>query len=164
MFKIPKFEKESFYIDSAIDAMQTYAINEKERIDDRFSKTPSTLEKSADEVRLNKRKDLELQKIRFLNDRLHITLKKLIKRFPKFRKLNKIYLKLIDTSNYKVDQIEDSIKRLQWITTQIDDLTKNTEQKIKRAKTQKTINFIMKKYLGKVNSYFSKKQTKLQNT
>lgn len=163
MFNIPKLEKESFYIDSAIEAMQQHATNEKDKIEERYKKTASTKDKTIDENRLNKRKDLELEKIRFLNMRLNQSLKKIIKQYPKFKKIDDIYIKLINTSPVKVADIEDSVKRLQWIALSIDQFTQNTEVKIKRTKSQQTVGFLMKKYLGKVNSLFSKNKQHFKN-
>lgn len=156
MFKIPKVENANFYIDSAMNSMQEFAIKERENIEERYNKTPSTKNKGFDVIKLNKRKDLELEKIRFLNQRLNTTIKKLIKNFPRLKKIDEIYIKLINTSQVPLKEIENSLSRLQWITNKIDEFTQNTEHKIKKAKTQQTTGFLMKKYLGKVNSLFRK--------
>ncbi len=158
MFKIPKIEKYSFYIDNAMNSMQEHATKERDKIDERYekNKSPGKKEKTIDEIKLNKRKDLELQKIRYLNERVHNSLKKIITRFPKFNKVDDIYTKLINTTDTKTANIQDAIRRIGWIIQTIDELTQNTENKLKKAKTQQTISFIMKKYLGKVNSYFKK--------
>jgi nucleolar GTP-binding protein len=158
MFKIPKIEKESFYIDQAMNSMQTYATKERQNIEDRFekNKNPRQKDKSSSELNLNKRKDLELQKIRFLNDTLQRSLKKVISQFPKFKQIDPIYLKLIDTTPTRVEHITDALQRLLWIINTIDEFTLNNEVKIKRARTSETVGFIMKKYLGRVNSLFRK--------
>lgn len=156
MFKIPKIENESFYIDQAMNSMQEIAQKKRNEIDRRFESVITSKKKTRDEINLDKRKDLELEKIRHLNDRINTALKNLIKRFPKFEKVDKIYLDLINTSEVPVPQIKDALARLLWIVNTIDEHTQNTEIKIKRAHTQQTVGFIMKKYLGRVNSYFRK--------
>jgi len=70
MFKISKVEESSFYIDQAMKSMQEYATKEREKIGERFEKSIGTFRKDLNDVNINKRKDLELQKIRFLNDRM----------------------------------------------------------------------------------------------
>ena len=164
MFNIPKIEKESFYIDQAIEAMQEYAKKERENIDNRFtrSKNPRLKEKAGQDLRLDKRKDLELQKIRFLNDRLNQSLKKLISRFPKFDKMDDIYKKLINTTDTPVSKMTDALQRLLWIANTIDEFTQNTETKLKKTKSQETSGFLMKKYLGRVNSLFKKNKEYFQ--
>ncbi len=159
MFKIPKIEKSDFYIDQCMKSMHEYAQKEKENITKRYSKNISNKKKTKEENNLNKRKDLELEKIRHLNKVINIQLKKLMKSFPDFRKINEIYIKLINTSNTKVKEINDAILRLLWITNTIDELTKNSEFKIKKARTDQTIGFLMKKYLGRVNSYYRKNKS-----
>jgi len=159
MFKIPKIENEQFYIDLCMKSMHEFAAKEKDNVQRRYSKVQSYAKKSKEETNLNKRKDLELEKIRHLNSRIEIQLKKLIKSFPNFKKIDEIYLKLINTSDTKVKEIEDALQRLLWITNTIDELTKNTEFKIKKTKTDQTIGFLMKKYLGRVNSYYRKNKS-----
>lgn len=166
MFKIPKVEKGSFYIDNAMKAMQEYAQKERTNIDNRFDKnkvTSRSLQKPLEETKMNKRKDLELQKIRFLNERVNYSLKKIISQFPKLKKIDPIYIKLINTSDIKLADMEDSLKRMLWITNAIDELTQTTEVKIKKTKSQETTGFLMKKYLGKVNSYFRKNKDVFTN-
>lgn len=156
MFRIPKIENSEFYIDQAMKHMQEYALKERDSITKRFANLERQKKKSTDVVNLDKRKDLELIKIRFLNESIHRKLKKLHSSFPKFKKVDEIYLKLINTSEIKVKKIESSLETLNKISYSIDELTQNIEHKIKYAKTQETVGFIMKKYLGKVNSYFKK--------
>lgn len=156
MFKIPKVEKESFYIDQAMKSMHEIAQKERDNIQQRFDKNASSNKKTREEVNLNKRKDLELAKIRYLNDTLNRMLRKLLKRFPDFRKVDDIYIKLINTNEIGVDEIKDSLSRILWIANTVDEFTQNTEYKIKKSKSQETVGFLMKKYLGKINSLFSK--------
>lgn len=159
MFKVSKVEESSFYIDQAMKLMQEYATKEREKIGERFEKSIGTFRKDFDDVNLNKRKDLELQKIRFLNDRLNDSLKKIIKSFPNFAKTQEVYINLINTSEVGVTEIKDALARLLWIVNTIDEFTQVTESKMKKTKTQKTMGFLMKKYLGKVNSLFYKNKT-----
>ena len=163
MFKIPKVEESSFYIDQAMKSMQEYATKEREKIGERFEKSIGTFRKDLDDVNREKRKDLELQKIRYLNDRLNDSLKKIIKNFPNFAKTQEVYINLINTSEVNVTVIKDALARLLWIVNTIDEFTQATESKLKRTKTQATIGFLMKKYLGKVNSLFYKNKTFFRN-
>ncbi len=156
MFKIPQIEKADFYIDQAMKAMQEFATNEREKIGERFKRVASTQRKQKDDVNLDKRKDLELQKIRYLNNHLNTSLRKIDKKFPHFEKVDQIYLKLINTSPVKVASIKDSLGRIIWIANTIDEFTQKTEHKIKYARTGETVGFLMKKHLGKVNSLFRK--------
>lgn len=159
MFRIPRVEKESYYIDKAMQSMQNFALKERENINERFEKSHKTKGKSYDEIRLNKRKDLELEKIKFLNEKLNEEIKKIIKKFPNFKEIDDIYIKLINTSQTKVKDILDAITRLLWIANSIDEFTQNSSFKIKKTRSQDTIGFIMKKYLGKVNSLFRKNKS-----
>lgn len=156
MFKIQKIENSSYYIDKAIKEMEEFATKTREEISQRFSKSTSTFDKSKDDNNLNKRKDLELEKIRYLNQNLNRRLKKIITSFPKMKNLDEIYIKLINTNEFTVNDISDALSRILWILNQVDDYTQNFQFKIKKAHTQKTIGFLMGKYLGKVNSLFRK--------
>ena len=159
MFNIQKIEKPSFYIDKAIKDMEIFAQKTRDDISNRFSKSKGTFNKTKDDNNLNKRKDLELEKIRYLNQNIHRRLKKVISSFPKMSKLDKVYLKLINTTDSKVADITDSLARILWIMNQTDEYTQNFEYKIKKAHTQKTMGFLMGKYLGKVNSLFKKNKS-----
>ena len=163
MFKIPKIEKSQIIIDRAMKNMQQYALNERESISERFKKNASTQKKKPEEIKLNKRKDLELSKIRYLSEKLNSTLRKTVSKFPRFEKVDDIYIKLIDTSDVSVNEIKDSINRLIWIANTVDEFSKKSEHKIKKAKTHDTIGFIMKKHLGKINSLFKKNKEFFQN-
>ncbi len=156
MFKIPKIEKATFYFDQVIKELDNYATKEREKISERFAKSGSTIKKLPDDIRLDKRKDLELQKIRFINDNSNKRIRKIIKSFPNMKNIDDIYIKLINTSETKVSEITDSLSRLLWIANSIDELTQSTEWKIKKSRSQETIGFLMKKYIGKANSYFRK--------
>ena len=156
MFKIQQIETANFYMDKAMDDMQQYASKIRPQIDQRFEKSKKTKDKTPIEINLNKRKDLELEKIRHLNDKLNSELKKIIKKYPRMNKLDEIYKKLINTADIKVKDIEDCLRRLLWIANTVDEFTQNTESKIKRTKTGQTVGFLMKKHLGKVNSLFRK--------
>ena len=162
MFNIPRIEKESFYIDQAMKSMQEYATKERLNIGQRFSKSVGTQRKTKEEVNLNKRKDLELEKIRYLNTSINRAMRKLIKRFPNMQKLDEIYLQLINTSETPIAKIKDSLSLLLWIANAADEFTQNTEWKLKKAKSQETLGFLMKKHLGKINSLFRKNKEAFQ--
>ena len=162
MFKLPKIEKSNYYIDKIMDDLGNFAQKSREEITIRWTKNLSTRRKDEDEIKLNKRKDLELEKIRFINAQVNNCVKKIISKYPKFVKIDQVYIKLINTSNAKVKDIEEAINRLRWIGNYSDELTQNIEVKIKKAKTHETISFIMKKYLGKINSLFKKEKNHFQ--
>lgn len=139
-----------------MDEMQNFALKEKEKIEERFKKSLGNKKKDLNEIKLDKRKDLELEKIRYLNDNVNTSLKKITKQFPKLKKLDEIYIKLINTNDIKLKDIEESLSKIMLICSMTDNLTQKTLFKIKKAKSQETIGFLMKKHLGKINSFFSK--------
>jgi nucleolar GTP-binding protein len=156
MFKINQIETSKFYADSLMNDLSEFALKKREEINERWAKNLSTRRKDSKEIALNKRKDLELEKIRYINDRLNRLVRSLSKQFPNFLKIDDIYIKLIDTSNAPVHEIKDALSKLKWIGDYCDEFTQVFEGKIKRAKTHETLGFLMKKYLGKVNSLFRK--------
>lgn len=156
MFKIPRIEKSSFYVDHALKNMEEYASVEKDKIQLRFSKIVSSQRKSKEEINLNKRKDLELQKVRYVNDKLNNYLRTIIRKFPELSQVDEIYVKLIDTSEVNSKKIREYLRNILDLANSIDDLSQKTEHKLKRAKTHTTQGFIMGKFLGKVNSMFEK--------
>lgn len=158
MFNIPKIQHANFYIDQAIEQMQQYAVKQREEIQTRWSavRTEKQKKRTTDDVNIEKRKDLELQKIRFLNQKCNEQLRKIAKSFPNFSTIDTIYTELINTSQTPVPKIKDALGRLYWIGDSIDEFSQTTELKIKRARTNQTIGFIIKKYLGKVNSLYKK--------
>lgn len=162
MFKIPQIEKSTYYVDKAMESMQEYATKERDKIGDRFERSKGTAKKEQSNVNFDKRKDLELQKIRFLNDRLNESIRKINRRFPDFRKMDEIYKKLINTGQSKVPHIQDALARLLWIANTVDDFTQKTEHKLKTVKSQETAGFLMKKYFGRVNSLFRKNKEYFQ--
>ena len=159
MFKINKIEKPKIYVDKSIKLMEEFAIKQRGEISKRFEKTVSTFKKDKETNNLNKRKDLELEKIRFLNNDLNNRIKKIIKTFPNFKILDEVYLKLLNTSNHKVPEVTDALARLLWISNMIDDFSQNFEHRIKKSSNQKSIGFMMGKYLGKINSLFRKNKS-----
>lgn len=156
MFKIDKIESAQYYIEMAMKSMQSAAEKERNSISERYSKNSSTQRKTPDEIKLNKRKDLELHKIRQLNEKINTQLRKISKRFPDFRKIPNIYIELINTADVSADKIKRYSDELIKMADFADDLSQKTEYKIKKAKTQQTLDFIMKKHLGKINSLFQK--------
>ncbi len=156
MFKIPQVEKSSYYIDKAMKSMQEVALKEREKIKERYSKNLGMRRKEKEEINLNKRKDLELFKIKYLNEQINRDVRKIVKRFPNFLKVSEIYIKLINTSQTPVSNIKDSLSLIKWIGDASDEFTEKTQFKIKKAKTSETIGFLMKKHLGKINSLFRK--------
>ncbi|NQZ84478.1 MAG: 50S ribosome-binding GTPase [Nanoarchaeales archaeon] len=156
MFKIPKIEKENFYIDRAMKSMEAFAAKEKLVVDNRFKRVATFQRKSKEDNNLNKRKDLELQKVRHLNSRVNNDVRKLIRTFPNFMKVDKVYLDLINTSETSTSMIKEALNDLKWICDGCDEFTQKSEFKLKTVRSQETMGYIMKKYLGRVNSLFSK--------
>lgn len=154
MFKIGKIERGTYYIDRIMEEMGNFAQKTREEIDQRWENTPSTKKKDNETIKLDKRKDLELQKIRFINEQVNRDLRKLHKKFPNFVKVSQVYQDLINTSTTPVKDIKGALSSLMWITQRCDELTQQSEIKIKHAKTHETVGFLMKKYLGRVNSLF----------
>lgn len=159
MFKIQKQEKEKILVDLCIKSMQEYAQKQRNEITKRYSKIVHSKNRTKEETNLNKRKDLEIQKISYLNFKINNQLKKIIKSFPNFKKIPKIYIDLINTSDTNTNKIQDALARILWIINSVEELTENSVEKLKRCKTQNTASFIMKKYLGKINSYYNKNKT-----
>ncbi len=158
MFRLPKVEKSNYYIDRIMDEMGEFAQKTRDEISRRWANNPGTKRKELNEITLNKRKDLELEKVRFMNTKVNQCVRAISNPYPKFAKVDEVYIKLINTSESKVKEIEEALNRLRWIGNYCDELTQNTLDKIKKAKTHNTIGFIMKKYLGKVNSLFRKEK------
>jgi len=156
MFKINKIGTSSHYADSLMDELTEFAKKKREEINDRWKRNQGTKRKEVTEIALNKRKDLELEKIRFMNTQLNRLTRRIQKQFPNLIKIDEVYIRLINTSNAPVSQVKDALSKLKWIGDYCDEMTQTFEGKIKRAKTHETMGFLMKKYLGKVNSLFRK--------
>ena len=156
MFKILQVEKSSYYIDRAIESMQDAAVKEREKINERYRRNIGMRKKERDDINLNKRKDLELFKIRYLNEQINRDVRKIVRSFPNFLKVGDVYIKLINTSQTSISKIKDSLSLVKWIGDAADEFTDKTQFKIKKARTGDTIGFIMKKHLGKMNSLFRK--------
>jgi len=156
MFKIPRIEKSNFYLECAINAMQEKALTQKQLISKKYSKIPKDKNLTAQEYNLRKRKELEIIKIQTLNVKINKYLKKIIEKFPKKEHLEDIYIKLIDSSDVPFNSIEENLENIDSICFGCDVLTTKTIQKITDVKTQKTCDYIIKKYLGKISKTFKK--------
>ncbi len=156
MFKLPKIENSEYYYTSAIKIMEEYAEKEKKEINTRWSRTVSTQRKSREEILIDKQKDLELQKVRYLNGTVNRQLRKIVKKFPKFSVIKPFYHELIETSDYSVDEIQKAIDDLNSLVLRCDEISQMTLVKLKKAKTHKTMGYIMKKHLGKIGALYDK--------
>ena len=154
MFNIPKVQTFKHYSDKLIKNMETFALKKREKIDKQFKRLKTN--QTPQQKKLNMRKDLELAKINFINIQANTILRKIISNFPKRKNLSNIHRELIDNSTTPLESQEESTHKLSEIANKIDATTQNFEEKIKRAKTHTTINFLMKKFLGKINSNFTK--------
>jgi nucleolar GTP-binding protein len=158
MFKIPKIEDAQFYFSKSMKEMEEMAIKQRDQIGERFTRSKGTAKKNPDLMRLDMRKDLELYKIRYLNETLNRKLRKVKSFFPRFQKTQDIYLKLIDTCLSPVQEIEKALEDIESLLMELDELTQKSEHKIKKAKSQQTVQFIMQKYLGKLNKNVEKRE------
>ena len=162
MFKIPKVFPYKFYSDKVFLEMEKLAIKKREELDLKFKKNFIKC-KNKDDLLLNKRKDLELEKITGLNFLANKNVKLFVKSFPNFKKIDRIYIELINTTEINCEIIETSISSILKIPNKIDLLSQEIILKIKRAKTPQSISFLLKKFLGKVNSYFKLEKKNFEN-
>ena len=163
MRDLKKIENPKFYVDRAIKLMGESANKTRDEISKKYSKSTRFSLQEKDTQNLNKRKDLELSKIKFLEIHLSKVLSKMILDFKPFRNLGKIYIDLLDASNLKYDNLLKSLEKLNWIKLQIEKLVYTFERKIKISKSDKTVGFVLKKFLGRLNSYFTKEKTHFLN-
>ena len=152
MFDKINIEKPQFYVDQSIKAMETFISKKKTEIDTKFKKVVSFQKRSKEFINLNKQKDLEIEKVKFINIRLNKYLTKIIKSFPK--KFDEIYIDLINTQKISHSDIKNSLDGLWEIKNKLDKITKSFDEKIKKTKTNKTLDFVIKKFLGKVKKLF----------
>lgn len=162
MFRINKIENPKYYVDKYIKHMGEYAIKQREEIEQRFRLNAGSHRKTKDNLNLNKRKDLELEKIRYLCKNLNQVLQKIISSFPKFERLHPIYIDLLNTNFKKLSDLEDALDRFNWIRKEIEKLGDNSIHKIKKTDFNNAIGFTMGKFLGKVNSLFIRNKTYFQ--
>lgn len=157
MFKIPKVQTAEFYATQCIESMQTYALKEREDITRRWEKSEQAKKKlKGEEIILNKRKDLEMQKIRYINKQAFNQLQKLQSKLPKAHKIPQIYQELLDTSKVSLKEYKEALKVVRQIQDDIDILCSKYLPKIQYAKGHDTLKFQFKKFLGKFNSYYAK--------
>jgi nucleolar GTP-binding protein len=150
MFNKIKIETSKFYLEQAIKSMERYAGKKKDEIQLNYRVNVALIKKEYSFKKLNKQKDLELGKIDFFNVRINSYFTKIIDNFPKFRRLAPIYVDLINLQNTKIEKIEEYLIDIQQLKNRIDEISVNQSVKIKNAKTNQTICFIIKKYFGKV--------------
>ena len=152
MFENINIENPQFYVDNCIKSMENFISKKKLEINTKYSKVISFQKKSKEFINLNKQKDLEIEKIKFINIRLNKYLTKIIKSFPK--KFDEIYIDLINTQKINHSDIVNSINKLYELKNKLDKITKSSDEKIKKAKTNLTLSFIVKKFFGKVKKLF----------
>ncbi len=157
MYKIPKVQTSEFYATQCIESMQTYALKERDDITRRWEKSEQAKKKlKGTEIILNKRKDLEMQKIRYINRQAFAQLQKLQSKLPKTHKIPNIYQELLNTSTVSLKEYKESLRTISQIQDDIDILCSKYLPKIQYAKGHETLKFQFKKFLGKFNSYYSK--------
>ena len=86
MFNISKVENHDFYIDMIFKNLNEFSQKKKLEISEKYKKVVSFQKKKKEDNNLNKRKDLELEKIKFISFKTNAYLKKVVKKFSKFRK------------------------------------------------------------------------------
>jgi len=158
MIRIAKVEIAEFYIKKNITSMENFASKKKEEIEERFKKNPVLKNKDKKTKQLDKRKDLELEKVRYLNKKFIEDLNKIIKRFNFLDKLDDFYIGLIETYDINIKNTKDILEEFKKNKENIDMISSKTEYKIKKTKTLKTIDFLIKKYLGKITNIFKKNE------
>ncbi len=152
MFKIKKIEDVEFYISKNINGMEEYATKRKEEINRRFKKVISFKKKDRDTILLDKRKDLELDKIDYLRTKFINDINKIIKNIPDLERIDNIYIELLKTYDIRKEDIKESLGRLKFIKNKIEEISENSIGKIKRTKNIKSIGFIFNKFLGRTTS------------
>ena len=157
MFKIPKIQTAQFYSTQCISSMQEFALKEREEISKRWEKSQQAKKKlKGEEIILNKRKDLEIQKIRYINKQAFNQLHKLQSKLPKIHNIPQIYQELLETSQVSTIQYTQSLQMISQIKDNIDILCSKYLHKIQYARGHDTLKFQFKKFLGKFNSYYIK--------
>ncbi|MCA9487079.1 MAG: 50S ribosome-binding GTPase [Candidatus Woesearchaeota archaeon] len=155
-FSIPLPESSESLFSRVFEAMEAQALKEKEDISERFSKSASTQKKTKEDVMLEKRKDLELSKIRYLNVGINKRLRKIVASFPKLRKIHPLYIDLLDTTSYTAQGLSDALEIVRLIGDRIDELTTQFEHRLKYAKSSQTVGYLIKKYFGRVHAVFER--------
>ena len=159
MYSLPKIQSAEFYATKCIKDMQEYALKERDEISKRWEKsTQARKNLDGKEILLNKRKDLEMQKIRYINKQAFNTLQKIQQKLPKPQKLSSIYQELLNTSESSLKEYEQALYTIRDIQDGIDVLCSKYVQKVQYAKGHDTLKFQFKKFLGKFNSHFTKQE------
>ena len=159
MYSIPKIFSGKYYADNCIKAMEEFALKERDEITKRWSKSVDAKKKlKGDEIIFNKRKDLEIQKIRFINKKAFQNIQNISKKFPNPKQMPEIYQQLLETSNTSLKEYEEALNKLKKIQYQLDELCSQYSRKIQYAKGHNTLKFQFKKFLGKFSSYFTKEE------
>ncbi|MFP4402296.1 MAG: GTPase [Candidatus Nanoarchaeia archaeon] len=163
MYSIPKVFSGKYYASMCIQSMEEYALKERKNIDKRWdSSTQAKKNQEGKEIILNKRKDLEMQKIRHINKKAFEVLQKITKRFPKPQTMPPIYQELLNTSTTSFKEYESALKHIRSIQNGIDMLCSQYLRKIQYSKGHDALKFQFKKFMGKFNSYFTKEEQTFQ--
>lgn len=163
MYNLIKIQTAEFYSTKCIESMQEFALKERLDITNRWEKSLQAKQKlKGPEIILNKRKDLEMQKIRHINKQAFNQLQKIQTRLPKPHKIPKIYQELLNTSEKSLKDYEIALKTIREIQDGIDVLCSKYLNKIQYAKGHETLKFQFKKFLGKFDSHYSKNKSSFE--
>lgn len=136
MFNIPKIENADFYINLAFG---------------RANKRASDLRIGLTGTRLDKSKQVELEKIKIVKVVLYSTLLRILKSFPSFDQLSDFYKELVKCSmDYK--ELKQSLGALNWAREKVDQFYALHCQKIKECPDLTKINKYRNEFYGRVSS------------
>ena len=159
MYSIPKVFTSKHYADNCISAMEEFALKKRDEITKRWSVSVQAKQNlKGEEIIFNKRKDLEIEKIRFINKKGFQILQNVIKQFPIPQKMPPVYQELLSTSGTSLKEYEQALKTVKQIQTNLDMLCSQYLRKVQYAKGHNTLKFQFKKFMGKYNSYFTKEE------
>lgn len=159
MYSIPKIFTGKYYADNCIQSMEDFALKKREEITKRWSgSTQAKQKQEGKEIIFNKRKDLEIEKIRYINKKAFQTLQNISKKFPKPQSMPEIYQQLLETSPRSYAQYQKALKEISRMQDSIDMLCSQYLRKVQYAKSHDILKFQFKKFLGKFNSYFTKEE------
>lgn len=159
MYNLTQIQTAEFYATRCIESMQEYALKHRSEIDKRWEKSDQAKQnQDGKQIILNKRKDLEMQKVRHINKQAFNQLQKIQTRMPKAQKIPVIYQELLNTSDTSLKEYEQALKTIRDIQDGIDVLCSKYVSKLQYARGHDTLKYQFKKFMGKFNSHYTKNQ------
>ena len=136
MYSIPKVFTAKYYADNCIQSMEEFALKKRDEITKRWSvSTQAKQNQEGKEIIFNKRKDLEIEKIKYINKKAFQTLQNISKKFPKPQTMPDIYQQLLGTSTTSFTEYKKSLKQISQMQDSIDMLCSQYLRKIQYAKS-----------------------------